>query len=219
MQFTGLYVKLARGAEGGFYKPIAREISQRISVLSDERLLDIGTGPGDLVFEILCLHPNLHICAVDKSEKFIQTAKTYYNDIDFKVADAKALPYKMESFDFVVSTGLLHALKDPVAAITEWLRVLKTGGELWIYDPAVLILPKEIDCPALLKARLSLSLKDYWLLKFLMRFGREIPPRTMAIDKVCAICDAVNCSNNIRRLSVSRVSREEVEYIKIEIIK
>ena len=41
-----------------------------------------------------------------------------------------------ESFDGVISTGMLHVLRDPVSALRECWRVLKPGQEAWIYDPA-----------------------------------------------------------------------------------
>ena len=36
----------------------------------------------------------------------------------------------------VLSTGMLHSLKHPVKVFNEIYRVLKKGGEAWIYDPA-----------------------------------------------------------------------------------
>jgi ubiquinone/menaquinone biosynthesis C-methylase UbiE len=36
----------------------------------------------------------------------------------------------------VISTGMLHMLKEPIKVLRECYRVLKLGGEAWIYDPA-----------------------------------------------------------------------------------
>lgn len=36
----------------------------------------------------------------------------------------------------VVSTGMFHMLKDPVQMLRECYRVLNTGGDALIYDPA-----------------------------------------------------------------------------------
>lgn len=44
------------------------------------------------------------------------------------VAQATALPFKADSFDYVFNAHLLEHLPDPRAAICEWLRVVKPGG-------------------------------------------------------------------------------------------
>jgi SAM-dependent methyltransferase len=36
----------------------------------------------------------------------------------------------------VISTGMLHSLKNPVGVFREIHRVLKNGGQAWVYDPA-----------------------------------------------------------------------------------
>jgi ubiquinone/menaquinone biosynthesis C-methylase UbiE len=46
------------------------------------------------------------------------------------------LEFADSSFDMVISTGMLHSLKEPVAVLQEIHRVLKAGREAWIFDPA-----------------------------------------------------------------------------------
>jgi len=36
----------------------------------------------------------------------------------------------------VISTGMLHMVRDPVMMLGECYRVLKPGGEAWVHDPA-----------------------------------------------------------------------------------
>ena len=43
-------------------------------------------------------------------------------------ASAAELPFPDDGFDAVVSRGVLHHLHDPVAALTEWRRVVRGGG-------------------------------------------------------------------------------------------
>ena len=49
------------------------------------------------------------------------------------------MPFADDSFDMVISTGSFHAWKNPVRVMNQFRRVLKTGGEAWIYDPAKII--------------------------------------------------------------------------------
>ena len=59
--------------------------------------------------------------------------------IVFEVANAANLRFKNDSFDMVISTGMLHSLKNPSIVFKEIYRVLKHGGDVWIYDPAQII--------------------------------------------------------------------------------
>ena len=46
------------------------------------------------------------------------------------------LQFKDDRFDMVISTGMLHSLKHPAGVFREMYRVLKKGGQAWVYDPA-----------------------------------------------------------------------------------
>ena len=41
---------------------------------------------------------------------------------------------QQHSIDFIVSTGSLHHWKKPAKVFNECYRVLKNGGEAWVYD-------------------------------------------------------------------------------------
>ena len=49
--------------------------------------------------------------------------------------NAEALPYEDEKFDRVIATCLLIHLREPEAALKEWMRVLKEGGVITVYVP------------------------------------------------------------------------------------
>jgi|GEM_PF-197063 len=50
-------------------------------------------------------------------------------------ADAIQLPFENESMDYVFSSHCLEDLQDTGAALAQWMRVLKTGGNLVLYLP------------------------------------------------------------------------------------
>jgi ubiquinone/menaquinone biosynthesis C-methylase UbiE len=56
--------------------------------------------------------------------------------LHFEVGNAAKLRFEDDSYDMVISTGMLHMLRDPIKVLRECHRVLKSGGEAWIYDPA-----------------------------------------------------------------------------------
>jgi ubiquinone/menaquinone biosynthesis C-methylase UbiE len=108
--------------------------------LSSGRLLDIGTGSGRIPINIAKLCPNFEITAVDMSENMLavaqknSTANGTGNRIEFKVADAKQLPFKDNTFDLVISHVTLHHIPDPLSMLKEVKRVLKPGGGVLIRD-------------------------------------------------------------------------------------
>lgn len=103
-------------------------------------ILDIGTGPGHLLFAMHKLLPEAKLIGVDISSAMVAQARRNLEkcrqdpQIEVKVADATALPFTDETFHCVVSTGSLHHWKDPVRALSEAHRVLKPGGHALIYD-------------------------------------------------------------------------------------
>lgn len=52
-----------------------------------------------------------------------------------QIGDMRALPMPSESLDWVWSSHALEDLEDTQAALTEWLRVLKSGGIIGLYVP------------------------------------------------------------------------------------
>lgn len=59
------------------------------------------------------------------------------------VAEGDNLPFKDESYDFVISSHVIEHFFDPVKAIKEWFRVIKKGGYIFIICPNQYALPEE----------------------------------------------------------------------------
>ena len=55
-------------------------------------------------------------------------------DISFQVADSQNLPFNDDSFDTIVMHLILAVVPDPVLALQEANRVLKPGGNIFIFD-------------------------------------------------------------------------------------
>jgi SAM-dependent methyltransferase len=114
-----------------------------------ERILDIGTGPGHLLFALRKVFPDTALVGVDISPAMVIQARRNVkargqeSGIEFRTASAEALPFADGAFDRIVSTGSLHHWKDSICALSEAHRVLKVDGYALIYD-LVRDVPKEV---------------------------------------------------------------------------
>ncbi|MCU0637626.1 MAG: class I SAM-dependent methyltransferase [Methanothrix sp.] len=120
-----------------FYQDVADAVSDSVTI---GNVLDVGTGRGLLVLKIAEKNSRLKAYGVDVSQKAVMAARAnarksgLANVPNFDVGDVCSLPYEDEFFALVVSTFSLHHWKDKAAGLNEIFRVLRPGGETWIYD-------------------------------------------------------------------------------------
>lgn len=128
------------------YELVAKDVAQYGTGSS---ILDIGTGPGQLLLAMRKAIPDASLAGIDVSPAMIAKAQRNVeifegeHQIELGVANANALPFAEGTFDCVVSTGSLHHWKDPMRAFSEVHRVLKPGSYALMYD-LVHKMPKEI---------------------------------------------------------------------------
>ena len=108
----------------------ARRGGSTTSTPGPERILDLGTGTGEVALFLAREYPTASIRGVDVSEEMIREAKAKVGldpegRIAFKVADAAALPYDDASFDLVTQVNV-------PPFFTEIARVLRPGGHVAI---------------------------------------------------------------------------------------
>ena len=119
-----------------FYQKIASQIPPDKAI----HILDIGTGTANLAIAIKKRSPKAKILGIDPDEKILKIAKEKIKkeklDIKLIKAFAQKLPFKKQSFDYVVSSFAVHHippnLKDQ--AFLEMYRVLRSGGTILIID-------------------------------------------------------------------------------------
>lgn len=109
----------------------------------DISILDIGAGPGFI--SIILSELGYKVTAADFSKEMLAAAEKNYRaavrsenmkqwTIEFRIEDAMNLSFPDESFDVVFSRNLTWNLPDPEKAYREWIRVLKKGGCLLVFD-------------------------------------------------------------------------------------
>ncbi|GII01987.1 class I SAM-dependent methyltransferase [Planobispora takensis] len=123
----------------GFRPVYARTVADvaGASLPGGGRVLDVGTGPGRVPAAIARRCPGLHVEGLDLSAEMIDYARrTAGTDerLSFTVGDVAHLPYHDDAFDLVVSTMSQHHWADAEAGVRELARVLRPGGQVWIYD-------------------------------------------------------------------------------------
>ncbi len=134
---AGYFYYLTTKMRKGFYKALADEI---VSKLNSGRVLDIGTGSGNLPIEIAKRAPNLEIIGIDLSKTLIKIARNMARresvgkSVRFEIGSAYDLKFEDSYFDMVISSMTIHHLKYPTKAFNEIYRVLKPDGGAWIYD-------------------------------------------------------------------------------------
>lgn len=110
-------------------------VVQRAKLPTGGRLLDLGTGTGDLAREALRQYPTAKITAADFTLQMMQVGKQHTPAaLQWSAADALSLPFADESFDALICGYLLRNVADLDLALYEQLRVLKSGCRLVSLD-------------------------------------------------------------------------------------
>ncbi len=103
----------------------------------NKKILDVGCGNGADLAYLNKLGANVY--GLDFSEKSIEvcklTSRRSKTNLNLTQADANYMPYKDESFDLVMSFGLLEHFKNFEKVLKEHCRVLKKDGILLIDIP------------------------------------------------------------------------------------
>jgi demethylmenaquinone methyltransferase/2-methoxy-6-polyprenyl-1,4-benzoquinol methylase len=110
-----------------------RHVIQLARLQRNARLLDIGTGTGDLAREALAQVPEARVVAADFTLAMMRVGQRR-GAANFSSADALCLPFGDASFDAVVSGFLMRNVSDLQRALQEQHRVLKRGGRIVILD-------------------------------------------------------------------------------------
>src|SRR5919199_4873647 len=108
-----------------------------------ERVLDLGSGAGtDSLVAAQMVGDDGHVTGIDMTPAMLAKARAAAaemgaENIEFVESEAERLPFPDESFDVVISNGVIDLIPDKDAVFAELHRVLVPGGRLQIADVTI----------------------------------------------------------------------------------
>lgn len=108
-----------------------------------ERTLDLGSGAGtDSLIAAQMVGPTGRVTGVDMTPEMLAKARAGAAamgsaNVEFRLAEAEALPFEAESFDVVISNGVIDLLPDKDTVFAEIHRVLAPGGRIQVADVTI----------------------------------------------------------------------------------
>jgi ubiquinone/menaquinone biosynthesis C-methylase UbiE len=127
------YVEVMR-----YLEPFRSALVSRLQAKGGEKILDIGTGPGEPAMTIAReVGPHGHVTGVDLSENMVGIASRVaqargLQNVEFVPMDCSALTFPGDSFDAVVSSFGFQIFTDPEKAAREAHRVLRGRGRICV---------------------------------------------------------------------------------------
>jgi ubiquinone/menaquinone biosynthesis C-methylase UbiE len=121
----------ASGYDGFFGQITSRLVDPLLDaaeVRPGVRMLDVAAGPGYAAAR--GAERGATVVGVDIAEEMVRLASRRHPGLDFRVANAEALPFPDDSFDAVVGNFVLLHLARPEQAVGEVFRVLVPGGRV-----------------------------------------------------------------------------------------
>ncbi len=135
-RIAGRYDLMNRLMTGGQDVGWRRQVIQLAQLPPGGKLLDLGTGTGDLAFEALRQQPALRATGGDFTLEMMRVGQTRPdgNRVHWAGTDALHLPFPEDAFDAVTSGYLMRNVIDVRRAWAEQYRVLKPGGRVVCLD-------------------------------------------------------------------------------------
>ena len=106
----------------------------KVNIFNGMKILDVGCNTGQTLNMInnFC---KAKLYGIDLNINGIKLATKQFPKIEFKHAPSEDIPYKDNSFDYVMINHAIGHVENPDKTISEVFRVLRKGGKLSIVTP------------------------------------------------------------------------------------
>lgn len=120
---------------GRWSRPVAHEFIRWLNQTPQLRWLDVGCGTGALSATILTLANPSAVKGNDPSSGFLAVARKNIPDprFEFAVGSAQSIPEPSSNYDVAVSGLVLNFVPEPLEAVREMARVVRSGGTVAVY--------------------------------------------------------------------------------------
>ena len=129
--YVSIIYDIKRTPKTDYPKQLIKYLSKRFDLHDNTKLLELGCGRGDFLFEFQNF--GFECKGLDRDESSV---KNEYG-LEVKQCDLASdiFPYDDECFDVVYHKSVLEHMHDPGNLMRETIRVLKPGGKLIILTP------------------------------------------------------------------------------------
>ena len=105
-----------------------------LDVRRDDRVLELGFGPGLAIRELSRIAAEGYVCGIDHSELMLRWARRRNADglrrgvVDLRLGSVDELPAFDALFDKILAVNAMMFWREPVARLAEFRRLLRPGG-------------------------------------------------------------------------------------------
>ena len=109
----------------------------------EEHVLDLGCGAGtDTLVAAQMVGAGGRVVGIDMTPEMLAKARASAEEmgaanVELVESEAEALPFADESFDVLISNGVIDLIPDKAAVFSEIHRVLRPGGRIQIADVTI----------------------------------------------------------------------------------
>jgi len=114
----------------------AAQVIELLDVRPDDKVLEVGFGPGVAIQLVLHRVPAGSVAGVDQSQEMVRQAAARNADalrtrrVDLRYGSVESLPFADETFDKVLAINSMQAWPDAGVGLREIRRVLTHGGKV-----------------------------------------------------------------------------------------
>jgi arsenite methyltransferase len=136
--YFDLQAEMGSTKHGGGLKA-TQEFIEFCHIDKDKYVLDVGCGVGATTCYI-AKKTGCRVVGIDIRKRMVEVSRERArreglgDRVEFRVADAQKLPFGSDIFDVVASESVTAFVKDKKKAISEYTRVAKPGGYVWLNE-------------------------------------------------------------------------------------